>query len=156
MNDLILGVKYFVLGITTMISTVTTSVFVAPKATPTPTPSPTAQIQKNLVVREGEYTYSGYSLKYSLSVPKNGGDINGNFSGVCEGPIIGYFAGGEGGDIKGSAQVDCKIAFLSYNLKATYTGKLYLKQGKVDLNWEGEIPYTQNSGSLSINFEPVN
>lgn len=154
MDNLILGIKGIVLGITTTLSAVTSTYFASPPS-PTPAPTPVAQVQKDVVTRSGEYSYSGYTLKYSLNVPKNGGDINGQFSGVCNGPIIGKFAGGSGGNIEGSTQANCKVAIFSYNLKVTYTGKLYLKMGKVDINWAGQIPYTNNSGNLSINFEPV-
>ncbi len=155
MDNLILGIKSIVLGITTTISAVTSTYFAPPPA-PTPAPTPVVQVQKDVVTRSGEYSHSGYTLKYTLNVPKSGGDINGAFSGVCNGPIIGKFAGGEGGNIEGSAQTDCKVAIFSYNLKVAYIGKLYLKEGKIDLNWEGQIPYTNNSGNLSINFEPIN
>ncbi len=151
MDNLILGIKSFVLGITTLISTANAPTTVIP----TPSPTPIAQVQKDLVTRSGEYSYSGHTLKYVVTVPKGGGNINGTFSGVCEGPIKGKFAGGEGGNVSGDAKANCKVAIFSYNLKANYEGKLYLKTGKVDLNWTGKIPYTNNSGNLSINFEPV-
>ncbi len=154
MNNLILGIKSIVLGIATTLSAVTSTYF-TPPPTPVPSPAPVALVQKDVVERSGEYSHSGYSLKYTLRVNKNGGPITGEFKGVCVGPITGEFKGGEGGDIEGSAQANCKVAIFSYNLKVTYAGKLYLKEGKVDLNWLGQIPYTQNSGNLSINFEPV-
>ena len=158
MDNLILGIKTFVLGVTAAFSSVTSQALIVPKATPTPQPTnpPASQVQEDTVIREGEYSYSNYNLKYSIAVPKKGGDIIGAYSGVCEGPITGKFEGGEGGNIKGETEVDCKVAIFSYKLKASYTGKLYLKMGKADLNWKGKIPYTQNSGNLSVNFEPVN
>ncbi len=155
MDNLITGIKTLILGITTTLSTVTSTYF-APPPVSTPAPTPVAKVQKDVVTRSGEYSYSGHSLRYSLTVPRDGGDINGAFSGVCEGPITGKFAGGEGGNVEGSAQANCRVVIFNYNLKATYTGKLYLKEGKVDINWSGQIPYTQNSGNLSINFNPVN
>lgn len=155
MDNLILGIKSIVLGITTTLSAVSSTYF-APPLTPIPIPAPVTQVQKDLVTRSGEYSHSGYTLKYTLRVNKDGGPITGEFKGVCVGPIIGKFTGGEGGNIEGQAQANCKVAIFSYNLKANYTGKLYLKEGKVDINWAGQIPYTQNSGNLSINFEPVN
>lgn len=154
MNNLILGIKSFVLGITTLISTTTSPALTAPADLPTLSPS-SQVVQAGMVTRSGEYSYSGHVLKYTLTVPQKGGDINGSFSGVCEGPITGKFAGGNGGNIEGSAQAKCSIAIFSYNLKVNYTGKLYLNEGKVDINWAGEIPYTQNSGNLAIDFEPV-
>lgn len=155
MDNIIIGIKGFILGITTTITAVT-STYLAPAPTPTPLPTPVPQLQEDVVTRFGEYSYSGYTLKYVLNIPKNGGEISGAFSGVCEGPINGSFAGGGGGNVSGDAEANCKVAIFSYKLKANYTGKLYLNEGKVDINWTGEIPYTANSGSLTINFEPVN
>lgn len=158
MDNLILGIKSVILGITATLSAVTSTYFTPPPTPPPaggPSPAPLALVQKGMVERSGEYSYSGYSLKYTVRVNKNGGPITGEFSGACVGPISGKFSGGEGGNIEGSAQANCKVAIFSYNLKVSYTGKLYLKSGKVDLSWAGQIPYTQNFGNLSINFEPV-
>lgn len=152
MGDLFSNLKSFVLGITTLISTATSPALPASTIQATPTPTPTV-VQKDIVTRSGEYSYSNYTVRYEISVPEKGGPITGSVSGVCEGPITGNFTGGEGGNIEGQAEATCKVAIFSYNLKVNYTGKLYLKEGKVDVNWTGNIPYTQSSGSLTLNFE---
>lgn len=149
MNNLLLGLKTLTLGIVAALSTTTPTL--VPRVTPTPLTTPA----KNMVVRSGEYSYSGYTLKYTLRIPKDGGKVTGSFGGVCEGPITGQFDGKEGGKVIGEAKANCRIAFFSYHLKAGYDANLYLEQGKVDVNWTGEIPYTSNKGSFSINFEPV-
>lgn len=151
MDNLILGFKSIALS---LIATLTalSHTGVAPSPSPTPEPSP----DKNTIIRSGEYSYSNYTLKYTLRIPKNGGDISGYFSGVCTGPITGKYEGGEGGKVEGRAEANCKIVILKYDLKATYSAKLYLKEGKADINWEGEIPYTPNKGSFTANFEPAN
>lgn len=154
MDNLILGMKSFLLGITTIILTAISPTTTAPITSPTP--SPTSQVnQSDIVTRSGEYSYSGHTLKYLLNVPKNGGEITGSFSGVCEGPITGRFDGSEGGTIEGGTEVNCHIAIFSYALKANYFGKLYLKAGRAEINWSGKIPYTKESGSFTINFEHV-
>ncbi|MBI2338392.1 hypothetical protein HYU95_04375 [Candidatus Daviesbacteria bacterium] len=150
MDNLFAGIKNFTL---TVVAALTTIVPVAITPTPVPTPLPTPS--ENIVVRSGEYSYSGYTLKYTLNIPKKGGAVTGNLSGVCEGPITGNYDGKEGGKAAGEAQANCRIAVFTYNLKATYDANLYLKQGKVDVNWAGEIPYTSNKGSFTVNFDPV-
>lgn len=151
MENLFAGLKNLTLAVVTAISAIAPGIPAVPKATPTPLPSPA----ENIAVRTGEYSYSGYTLKYALNIPKDGGAVTGSFSGVCEGPITGNFDGKEGGKVVGQAQANCRIAIFNYNLKAAYDADLYLKQGKVDVNWAGEIPYTPNKGSFTINFDPV-
>lgn len=118
------------------------------------TPSPISQVE--MVNRSGEFSSSGQTVRYSLRMSKNGGEITGNITGSCEGPIKGSFEGGEGGKIEGKAKASCGIAFIRQNIEVNYSGKLYLKEGKADLNWIGEIPFVANSGSFILNFEPVN
>lgn len=146
MENILLGIKYFVVGI---------SAFLVASPTPTPTPQPTAiPLSENIVTRSGEYSYQGYTLKYTINVPKEGGTITGAFSDVCVGPINGtYYA--SSGKIEGEAKATCKIAFISYDLAAKYNGNLNLREGKIDLNWEGEIPATSHKGSFTVNFEPL-
>lgn len=157
MDNLILGIKYLILSTTTAIVTaVSSAVPMQQEEIINPTPEPTPVVAgQDIVTREGEYSYKGYALKYSINVPQKGGTISGSFSGVCEGPITGTFDGKEGGKVEGEAKAICKVAILTFDLKAKYDGALYLKTGKVDINWEGEIPYTQNKGSFTVNFEPL-
>ena len=152
MENILLGLKNLTLGIITVLTAVSRAGAVVPQNTPTPLPTPV----RNIITRTGEYSYSGYSLKYIVRVNKDGGPITGEFSGVCVGPITGKFAGGSGGNIEGEAKANCKIAIFNYNLKASYTGNLYLHNGLVNINWSGEIPYTANSGSFTVNFESLN
>lgn len=123
-----------------------------PQITPT---SPRAEImQQNIITRSGKITYSGQSVKYSINVPKNGGQITGYVSGVCKGSLTGNYDGIEGGKISGKTSQSCGIGFIRKTFNITFNGKLYLKQGKIDLNWEGNIPSTPGKGSYSFNFEP--
>lgn len=154
MNNIILGFKNLTLGIVATVAAASSTLpIIKPQNIPSPKPSP-VNIQ-DTVTRSGQYSYNGYTLKYIVNVPKRGGPITGNFEGVCTGPITGKFAGPEGGKVEGEARANCKIAIFNYNLKAVYSGKLYLKQGKLDVNWEGQIPYTDNKGSFTVYFEPV-
>lgn len=149
MNNLLAGLKTLTLGLVAALTATTPTVF--PKATPVPVPAPA----KNIIVRSGEYSYSGYTLKYTLRIPKDGGKVTGNFSDACEGPITGNFDGKEGGKVTGEAQANCKIVLFTYKLKANYEAKLYLNQGKVDVDWTGKMPYVGDQGSFTIYFEPA-
>lgn len=154
MNNILLGLQHFALGTVAFLSTINPGGIANHKPQVTPTPKPV--INKNIVSRSGQYSYSGYTLKYTVNVPKDGGEVTGSLDGVCKGPITGKFEGGEGGSVEGSAKASCGISFITYDLEAKYNGKIYLKEGKIDLDWEGKIPYTKNQGSFTINFEPAN
>lgn len=152
MDNFLSGIQQIGLGIAAFFTTVTHSGSITPVVTPTPQPT----FPPNIITRSGKYDYQNYQLRYTLHIPKDGGAISGEVSGVCNGPILGDFDGKEGGIVKGVAQANCKIAVFSYHLEGRYTGKLYLKQGKVDLDWVGQIPFTQNHGSFTVGFDPVN
>lgn len=59
----------------------------ANKPTPTNTPSPLNQ-SDNLNI-QGTYSYFGQSIKYSLSVPKNGGQFTGKTEGAYQAEVSG-------------------------------------------------------------------
>ena len=153
MNNFLEAVRNWIIGTTALLSAAISAV----SPTPAPSPSSLPQIsnQENVVTRSGQYTHKGYTLGYTLSVPKEGGEFSGSFNGTCEGPITGQFEGGEGGKIEGEAEARCKVAVFSYDLNATYKGKLYLNEGKAEINWEGEIPFTLGKGSFAVNFDPT-
>lgn len=120
----------------------------------TPTPTPSVVIQENMVIRSGEISYSGQSVKYSINIPKNGGEVTGSVTGICEGNIKGTYDGVEGGKISGTASPSCGVAFVRQTFNISYEGQLYLSQGRANLNWEGNIPSTSGKGSYIFNFEP--
>ncbi len=115
-------------------------------------PSPTITPNPNIITKTGEYNYGGQNLKYTLSIPRNGGAITGNIEGACKGPVTGNFEGSEGGEIAGKANVVCSFGFIKKNIDVTYLGNLFLKEGKADLSWEGQVPLTDNKGELTLKF----
>lgn len=129
---------------------------VVPDITPSQIiPTPTSNIvEQNIITRSGVLTYSGQSVNYTINVPKDGGQFTGSVSGVCQGSLTGNYDGGEGGKINGQLNPSCGIAFVRQTFNINFDGKLYLKQGKIDLNWEGNIPSTPGKGSFTYNFEP--
>lgn len=139
--------------VTTMASSIVPGIN-QPLITPPPVNNPETVIQQNMVVRSGVITYSEQSVKYIINIPKNGGDVTGSVSGICNGSITGTYDGGEGGNISGTANPSCGVAFIRQTFNISYNGQLYLKQGKADLNWEGDIPSTPGKGSYTFNFEP--
>ena len=120
-----------------------------PTADLTPKPLPDEQ-----VTASGEYTYLGQSITYSFNFPKNGGTVSGSVGGVCNGPVTGKFEGGNGGKISGKISGSCGVGILSQNIQADYSGKAYLNTDKIDINWEGNIPFFSNLGSFTLNFTP--
>lgn len=121
-----------------------------PKPTPIPTPAP-----KNYIIRSGEYSYAGQTLKYTIHLPKNGGKLTGSFSGACNGPIEGTFDGGPAQVAEGEAEARC-IFLLNKKLEAKYVAHFDLEGGKAYVDWKGDIPYTSGQGSFTAEFEPVN
>lgn len=77
--------------------------------------------------------------------------MSGSVSGVCNGPISGKFDGGQGGKIQGKTEPSCQIGLLTQNYQINFSGLVYLKDKRIDVNWSGNIPY-QNSGSFSLYF----
>lgn len=122
---------------------------------PTPASSPEVkQVQQDMITRTGSYTYSGLTLKYIINIPKNGGEVTGKFSGACNGPISGKYSAGLGQEVLGKASASCPI-LLNKTYKVTYVAHLRLDEGKAFIDWTGDLPYTNGSGSFTFDFEPV-
>lgn len=93
-----------------------------------------------------------YKLNYNFIFPKNGGDVTGSITGVCEGNITGKSdkpdAEGEA-RIEGQFSGDCKpIPGLSFKTKAsgTFEGQLKLKDKKVHIIYQLNEPYSTRGG----------
>ncbi len=121
-----------------------------------PSPTPAVASNPNVVTRTGQYDYAGESLRYTIHIPKSGGPVTGNLEGQCSGPISGTYNGKEGGQLVGEVNAVCSFAFIKKDLSIDYSGNLFLKAGRADLNWEGQIPLTSNQGNITLNFEPAN
>lgn len=88
-----------------------------------------------MITVSGDYSFLNQSIHYSFQFPKQGGAVSGGFNGVCQGSITGNYAGGEGENVNGDVSGDCSVAFIKQPVKATYAGKVFLKEGKVDVNY---------------------
>lgn len=148
----------FLTGLTIAIATFFTSL-TNPQSSPSPSPLPSispipVSIQET-IERTGGYASPLGSISYKLNIPKNGGVLSGEVEGVCNGPIKGYFEGGNDGKINGNSKVICKVGLLSQDLDILFSGKTNLSEGKADLDWSGQIPFTKNSGSFTLYFDPI-
>lgn len=74
---------------------------------PTPIPTPTADPTLETIQSNGEYTYMGQKLTYTLSFPKNGGPVTGKVEGFCKGGLTGNYEGPKSGKTTVSGEVVC-------------------------------------------------
>lgn len=93
-----------------------------------------------------------YKLNYTFILPKNGGEITGKLTDVCEGTITGTSdkpdSDGEA-RIQGSFSGDCKpIPGLSFKTRASgsFEGQLKLKENKVYIIYQLKEPYESRGG----------
>lgn len=115
--------------------------------------SPTvAPGQNSMITASGGYSYAGQNLTYTFTFPRDGGDVTGNVEGACSGPVHGKYDGGDGGNVSGQIPVTCNLGFIKQNYLLNYTGKVYLKDKRVDINWTGNIPFYSKEGSFSLYF----
>lgn len=138
----------FIFGILISLSTAVSAILPVNQSTAIST-------HANMIIRSGEYSYSGQTLKYKVHIPKNGGKISGNLTGVCNGPIEGDYNSGPAKVVEGRAKATCPI-LLNKKLSVRYTAHLDLEKGKAYIDWQGDIPYTNGLGSFTFDFEPVN
>lgn len=99
-----------------------------------------------------DFSYYGQSINYWVTFPKDGGDIQGGFSGACNGIITGKYAGGDGGNIAGTAGGSCKVGFLAVDLAAHYQGKIYTSKKEINVDYEILEPI-KNTGSITLTFD---
>ncbi|MFA5933161.1 MAG: hypothetical protein WCV81_02750 [Microgenomates group bacterium] len=102
-----------------------------------------------------DLNYMNQITHFTITMPKAGGDVTGTLSGVCNGNINGRYSGGEGGSVLGRAFGTCSIAFLSSDIDISYTGTMWPKAGKANIDWLSHSGVTgENSGSFTQNFVP--
>ncbi len=104
---------------------------------------------KTTIVANGSYSYKGYGVTISLTIPLEGGRISGAFKGDCSGKISGTYNGGGGGAVRGKANGSCGI-FLPAS--ASFTGNVFQKQKTVPLSGTASIPGFSQSGSITLTY----
>src|SRR3989338_3034711 len=152
--NFITGLKTLIVGILTSVSTAVSPVTPffpaqspAPKPTiisqtvqnpypspiptnnPIPTSTPLPLNQNDNINIQGTYSYLGQSIKYSLSVPKNGGQFKGKIDGACQAEVSGNYSKENSGAISGQALGTCHIVFVKYQGSINFTGHL-IPEGK--------------------------
>ncbi len=119
-----------------------------------------AFVDKDTVNFSGEYAIGDFDkVKWTLFLPKNGGEITGTASGACNGKIIGYFetpdTNGEGkisGNLDGECQPVPRFVFKT-KVKSTFEGMAHLKTGKIEVIHNTTEPFEWR-GSFDLYFTP--
>lgn len=157
MEFFIQGVKHWLV----VISGATLSVFPhnAPPAN-LETPAPLTEhvitevpVNQEKITISGEETYLGKGVAFRLSFPRDGGSIDGSFSGLCKGSLSGKYEGGDHGKAKIHADGNCNISFIKKAVEVDYTGQVNVSDGNTSGNWTGNLPF-KKEGSLYLNFKP--
>ena len=112
------------------------------------------EVQTDVIVRSGQYSYAGQTLKYMVNIPKNGGEINGKLTGACKGTITGFYKGAPSFAIdNGYAKARCPI-LLNKKFTVSYVAHISLYEGWAAIDWMGDLPSTNGKGSFTTYFEP--
>lgn len=120
----------------------------------TPSPSPESSVDRiNNIVATGDFQFSDHKIKYTFITPKTGGEVTGSLEGVCSGTPSGTYDGQS--SIKGEFTARCSagpLNLINVDLKMSYTGTVYPKDGKITIIWESTSPREQR-GSFDLYFD---
>src|SRR5438128_2620490 len=84
-------------------------------------PTPTV-VSKHTITIDKTINAMGKNVTILLTLPKDGGTIDGTISGDCQGTIDGTYTGKSGYTFDGKGQVNCTFGFLSLPADATFNG----------------------------------
>lgn len=116
------------------------------------TPSVLFQSSNSFLV-SGAYQYLGQTISYQVNVPKKGGPLNGTVDGTCTGKVQGLYEGSPSGNISGKLTADCKVGFISQQIKANFGGKVNEGEKKAHLNWSGDGFLAGKNGNLILDLD---
>jgi hypothetical protein len=120
--------------------TTVSAVTMTPTPTETPsTPTVTQTVQK--ITLQKTITTAGKKVSIFLSMPKDGGNIDGIVSGDCQGAIDGTYTGASQYTLHGRGEITCVFGFLSLPANASFTGSIHPDKQTADIN------YSVTSGS---------
>jgi len=111
----------------------------------------TSQNLEDKVIISGLYKLSSYNVNFNITLPKNGGPINGSLSGTCDGTITGNASKPDdngNGMLEGQYSGDCKpIPTLSFKTHAsgTFTGNVQFKDKKAQITINNKEPFPTGS-----------
>jgi len=117
------------------------------QATPSSTPIPVVYL-----TGQGEYSIIGQKINYEIKMPKSGGSVTGEISGMCKAPITGTYDGGEGGKIHGNTKVKCTVLFSDIDGEAEFTGNVFPNKEKVDFRIKGKFDDKSFDSDYSIHI----
>jgi hypothetical protein len=132
----------------------------SPKSSSVPTPKATSSassfpsLSPKTINADGKYSYMGQDITYALTFKNTGGPVTGTVGGACKGTIEGTFDGKDEGIVSGTVKGSCGVGFISKKLDATFSGKVFLTKGIVNLTIHGEIPFVDGDQSFSLSFIP--
>ena len=118
----------------------------------------TSQNLEDKVVMNGLYKLSTYNVNFSITLPKNGGDISGKLTGTCEGTITGKAEKPDGNSestFKGEYSGDCKpIPTLGFKTHAsgTFTGTATFKENKAQVTVLNKEPFETGGNWFEMFF----
>lgn len=115
----------------------------------------TTQSTQTMMTKTGEMEMFGQKVRYTLSFPKEGGDITGKFDGSCEGVVTGVYSGEETNDINGKLSGNCLLGIVEQPLEVNYTGKANLGEGKLDITYDAKLGLVGQKGSTILDFITV-
>ncbi len=87
-----------------------------------PTPS---VVSNHAITIDKTITAMGKNVTVLLTMPKEGGTIDGSISGDCQGIIDGTYSGQTENTFNGRGQVTCSFGFLSLPADAAFNGILH-------------------------------
>lgn len=149
-------IKVVFVTITTVISSVfSPPVSISPPLSSiTPTEAPRIVTTKfftaSTTVEENNAT-----VKITVQLPVNGGNITGNVDGFCEGALTGVYDGQEAGKISGNLNGTCGYFILRTPATATFDGVVYKIKGEIPINYMAKAENNLKTGNVTLHFTPL-
>lgn len=118
----------------------------------------TSQNLPDKVVMNGRYMLSSYKINFSITLPKEGGDISGNLTGTCDGKITGKATAPDQdneSELSGEYSGDCKpIPTLGFKTHASgvFTGVAKFNEGKAQITATNKEPFEMGGSWFEMFF----
>lgn len=95
----------------------------------------------------------GKQVTIFLSMPKNGGDIDGVVSGDCQGAISGIYTAQPQYTFNGKGEITCNVGFLSLPANAAFNGKIHPDTKTADVTYSVTSGSNfSKSGSVTVSY----
>lgn len=117
-----------------------------------------AKVEEDKINITGKYDFgNNQSVIYTFNLPKNGGQVDGQLTGSCNGKITGAETtpskDGQS-SISGRIEGECRLPNLPFSIKllASFDGLVNFRESKLSLNYNLEQPISAKS-NLEIPFD---